>query len=68
MRSPTCDTSPILYLLLINQIELLPRLYQTIIIPDVESILGYAMLPSKLYFNQHKILNKLLPNYDISTD
>ncbi|VXD25230.1 conserved hypothetical protein [Planktothrix serta PCC 8927] len=30
-----CDTSPILYLLLINQIELLPRLYQTIIIPDV---------------------------------
>jgi len=45
MRSPTCDTSPILYLLLINQIELLPRLYQTIIIPDVESILGYAMLP-----------------------
>jgi len=29
------DTSPILYLLLIDQIELLPRLYQTIIIPDV---------------------------------
>lgn len=29
------DTSPILYLLLINQLELLPRLYQTITIPDV---------------------------------
>ena len=29
------DTSPILYLLLINQLELLPRLYQTIIIPDL---------------------------------
>jgi predicted nucleic acid-binding protein len=30
-----CDTSPILYLLLINQLDLLPRLYKTIIIPDV---------------------------------
>jgi predicted nucleic acid-binding protein len=30
-----CDTSPILYLILINQIELLPRFYQTIIIPDI---------------------------------
>lgn len=29
------DTSPILYLLLIEQIELLPNLYQRIIIPDV---------------------------------
>lgn len=29
------DTSHILYLLLIDQIDLLPRLYQTIIIPDV---------------------------------
>lgn len=29
------DTSPILYLLLIDQIDLLPRLYQTIVIPDV---------------------------------
>lgn len=29
------DTSPILYLLLIDQLELLPRLYSTIIIPDV---------------------------------
>jgi predicted nucleic acid-binding protein len=30
-----CDTSPILYLLLINQLDLLPRLYSTLIIPDV---------------------------------
>jgi predicted nucleic acid-binding protein len=30
-----CDTSPILYLILINQIELLPRLYDQIIIPDI---------------------------------
>ncbi len=29
------DTSPINYLLLINQIDLLPRLFQQIIIPDV---------------------------------
>lgn len=29
-----CDTSPILYLILIHQIELLPRLYNRIIIPD----------------------------------
>ncbi len=29
------DTSPILYLLLIDQLDLLPRLYQGIIIPDV---------------------------------
>jgi predicted nucleic acid-binding protein len=29
------DTSPILYLLLINQLDLLPRLHQRIIIPDV---------------------------------
>ncbi len=29
------DTSPILYLLLIDQLDLLPRLYQRIIIPDV---------------------------------
>ncbi len=29
------DTSPINYLLLINQLDLLPRLYQQIIIPDV---------------------------------
>lgn len=29
------DTSPILYLLLINQLDLLPRLYSEIIIPDV---------------------------------
>jgi predicted nucleic acid-binding protein len=29
------DTSPILYLLLINQLDLLPRLYSTLIIPDV---------------------------------
>lgn len=29
------DTSPILYLLLINQLDLLPRLYQTITIPDI---------------------------------
>ena len=29
------DTSPILYLLLIDQLELLPRLYQTVVIPDV---------------------------------
>jgi predicted nucleic acid-binding protein len=29
------DTSPINYLLLINQIDLLPRLFQKIIIPDV---------------------------------
>ncbi|MGL5083703.1 MAG: DUF3368 domain-containing protein [Microcoleaceae cyanobacterium] len=29
------DTSPINYLLLINQIDLLPRLFQEIIIPDV---------------------------------
>lgn len=30
-----CDTSPILYLILINQIELLPRLYNRIIIPHI---------------------------------
>jgi predicted HTH domain antitoxin len=29
------DTSPINYLLLINQIDLLPRLFQQIIVPDV---------------------------------
>lgn len=29
------DTSPILYLLLIDQLDLLPRLYRRIIIPDV---------------------------------
>lgn len=29
------DTSPILYLLLINQLDLLPHLYSTLIIPDV---------------------------------
>jgi predicted nucleic acid-binding protein len=29
------DTSPINYLLLINQIDLLPRLFQQIIIPDI---------------------------------
>lgn len=29
------DTSPINYLLLINQIDLLPRLYQQVIILDV---------------------------------
>jgi predicted nucleic acid-binding protein len=29
------DTSPINYLLLINQIELLPHLYQQVLIPDV---------------------------------
>ncbi|MFB2880157.1 DUF3368 domain-containing protein [Floridanema aerugineum] len=29
------DTSPILYLLLINQLDLLPRLYSNLIIPDV---------------------------------
>ena len=29
------DTPPINYLLLINQIDLLPRLFQQIIIPDV---------------------------------
>ncbi len=29
------DTSPILYLLLIDQIELLPQLYSTVVIPDV---------------------------------
>jgi predicted nucleic acid-binding protein len=29
------DTSPINYLLLIDQIDLLPRLFQQIIIPDV---------------------------------
>jgi predicted nucleic acid-binding protein len=29
------DTSPINYLLLINQIDLLPHLFQEIIIPDV---------------------------------
>jgi predicted nucleic acid-binding protein len=29
------DASPINYLLLINQIDLLPRLFQQIIIPDV---------------------------------
>lgn len=29
------DTSPILYLLLIDQIDLLPRLYKTVTIPDV---------------------------------
>lgn len=29
------DTSPINYLLLINQVDLLPRLFQQIIIPDV---------------------------------
>ncbi len=28
------DTSPINYLLLINQIDLLPRLFQQIVIPD----------------------------------
>jgi predicted nucleic acid-binding protein len=28
------DTSPILYLALINQIELLPQLYQRILIPE----------------------------------
>lgn len=32
------DTSPILYLLLIDQIDLLPRLYQTITIPEVVQI------------------------------
>ena len=32
------DTSPILYLLLIDQIDLLPRLYQTITIPGVVQI------------------------------
>ncbi|ESA36929.1 dna-binding protein [Leptolyngbya sp. Heron Island J] len=29
------DTSPINYLLLIGQIDLLPRLFQQIIIPDI---------------------------------
>jgi predicted nucleic acid-binding protein len=29
------DTSPINYLLLIDQIDLLPRLFQQIVIPDV---------------------------------
>ena len=29
------DTSPILYLLLIDQLNLLPRLYSTVTIPDV---------------------------------
>lgn len=32
------DTSPILYLLLIDQLDLLPRLYQTITIPDVVQV------------------------------
>lgn len=29
------DTSPILYLLLIGQLDLLPQLYSQVIIPDV---------------------------------
>ena len=30
-----CDTSPINYLLLIDQIDLLPRLFKQIMIPDI---------------------------------
>jgi predicted nucleic acid-binding protein len=31
------DTSPILYLLLIHQLDLLPCLYQSIIIPEIKA-------------------------------
>jgi hypothetical protein len=43
------DTSPVLYLLLIDQLDLLPRLYQTIIIPDiVQAEMQTAGAPPKL--------------------
>lgn len=43
------DTSPLLYLLLIDQIDLLPRLYGDIIIPDVVfSEMIAANAPAKL--------------------
>jgi predicted nucleic acid-binding protein len=49
------DTSPINYLLLINQIDLLPRLFQQIIVPDV--VRDEMVDPSAPLFLQQWIAN-----------
>src|ERR1700679_1856560 len=46
MRLVVANTSPLVYLILIEQIEILPKLFESVLIPDaVQGELGHSLAP-----------------------
>jgi predicted nucleic acid-binding protein len=46
MRLVVADTSPLVYLILIEQVEILPKLFESVLIPDAgQGELGHSLAP-----------------------